>query len=260
MTAKTPKPSAPNLEQSPPRPESKWITELRSGREKPAIRILENERRSPSNEYSLGAVYMWAGDYQAALAHFEGLLTRVKPSSSPGSFEFAMAGAAAWCLGQDKLAVLHWRKGVKARSAIAGANTTTSLMLYALSVLRPDVFSTEEAEQILAMKLAKRWITGWPDPIAEFIVGLSTREQALEKAIERKNSAYYSKLWLLELFTMLKLASSNNRKRVLQKKLAKHIMVENSKYIQNSNFFYFLRNEIFYVIRHQCSADSDESR
>jgi hypothetical protein len=110
---------------------------------------------------------------------------------------------------------------------------------------------------LLAQKLAHRWITGWPDPIAEFIVGLITGTQALEKALDRENPANCNwKTWQLELYKMLKSASSNSgRNPAFQQELARHIAVEHSVYLQGTNFFNFLRNEGFYLARHHCHAD-----
>ena len=173
-----------------------------------------------------------------------------------------MAGAAAWCLGQEALALKHWRNGAKAKRGIAGANTRTPLLLYAASILKPDLFSTVDAEELLAKKLARRWITGWPDPIAEFIVGLTTEAQAWEKALDKKNPANCNwKSWQLQLFKMLKSASSSDSARnpAFQQELARHIAVDHSRYLEGSNFFYFLRNEDFYLARHHCHADPPNS-
>jgi hypothetical protein len=242
-------------------PKPDWIAELKVGRTQQALDMLRKERPSPSNHYSLGAAYMWAGDYQAALVHFDERIRNHRPGTPPGDLDYGMAGAAAWCLGQETLALKHWQKGTKAKRGIAGANTRTLLLLYAVSILKPDVFSTVDAEELLAKKLAHRWITGWPDPIAELIVGLTTEAQAWEKALDRANSANCNwKSWQLELYKMLKSASSDGgRNPAFQQELARHIAVEHSGYLQGKNFFYFLRNEGFYLARHHCHADPPSS-
>jgi tetratricopeptide (TPR) repeat protein len=95
--------------------EDSWIDELRADRTDQALDHLQQQlSTSPlfgSNYFSLGAVYMWSGDYQSAFAHFDKQIREKLPSNSAGDQAFGMAGAAAWCLGDEKLAVKYWRKG-----------------------------------------------------------------------------------------------------------------------------------------------------
>src|SRR5713226_2846285 len=95
-----------------------WIDELRADRINEAVEHLRQELRAsnnyPSNYYSLGAVFMWSGDYKSALAHFEEQIQASLPRNPPGDQAFGMAGSAAWCLGDEKLARKYWRKGITA--------------------------------------------------------------------------------------------------------------------------------------------------
>ena len=154
-----------------------WIDEVGADRIDQALGNLRLQLRSsslfPSNYYSLGAVYMWSGDYKSALAHFDEQIRAGLPRNPAGDAAFAMAGAAAWCLGKEKLAVTYWREGTTPAFAVAGANTRTSLLLYAASVLKPETFSVEAAHELLREKASQWRVENWPGPIAEYIVGAS---------------------------------------------------------------------------------------
>ena len=76
-----------------------WIDELRADRTVQVVdylwRELQTPRLYPSNYYSLGAVYMWSGDYRSALAHFDEQIRAALPLNAPAASTFGMAGAAA---------------------------------------------------------------------------------------------------------------------------------------------------------------------
>lgn len=85
-------------------PSDKWIDDLRADRIDQALDYLRKELQSPSlspsNYYSLGAVYMWAGDYQSAFTHFDNQIRAALPRNPPDDATFGMAGAAAWVSGR----------------------------------------------------------------------------------------------------------------------------------------------------------------
>jgi tetratricopeptide (TPR) repeat protein len=118
-----------------------WTDELRADRIAQVVDYLRKELRAlrsyPSNYYTLGAVYMWSGDYRSALAHFDEQIRAALPLNAPADSTFGMAGAAAWCLGDEKLAIEYWRNGTTAKYAVAGANTRGELLLYVASLLSP---------------------------------------------------------------------------------------------------------------------------
>jgi len=91
---------------------------------------LRRERPSPSNHISLGAVYMWAREFQLAPNHFREQIEANLPRNSPDDLSFGMAAAAAWNLGDQELAAIYWRKGMTAEYAVGGANTRTPLLLF----------------------------------------------------------------------------------------------------------------------------------
>jgi hypothetical protein len=198
---------------------------------------------------------MWAGHFQAALSHFQEQIQAARYSNFPSDLSYGMAGAAAWCLGDQKQAVKYWRKGTKPRYAVGGANTRTSLLLYAAAVLDSEAFSVRKAEELLKEKVGHWRVKHWAGPLAEFVLGTVTEETAREKAaFESTRMCSYkknAKSWQLDFYKLLKeFASGNMDVAVLEKKFQNLLSVEGSEYLDGGNFFYFLRTEEFYIARH----------
>jgi hypothetical protein len=238
-------------------PGDSWIDELRADRIDQAIDHLRQELRTtrlfPSNYYSLGAAYMWSGDYQSAFAHFDEQIRARLPNNPAGDAAFSMAGVAAWCLGDEKLAVKYWRRGTTPGYAVAGANTRTALLLYTASVLKPDTFSAETADKLLREKAGHWRVKNWPGPIAQYILGTASEEEVGQEA------AYHSddptdqnpKSWQFDFYKLLKnSASAINGMLALDNGIQRLLDVKGSGYLAGEKFFDFLRLEEFYLTRH----------
>jgi tetratricopeptide (TPR) repeat protein len=228
-------------------PTDSWIDELRADRIDQALDHLRQELQSPSNYYSLGAVYMWSEDYQSALVHFDEQIRAALPRNPPSDLTFGMAGAAAWCLGDEKLAIEYWRKGTTAGYAVAGANTRTALLLYAASVMKPAAFSTESAEKLLVKK-ANHWrVENWPGPIAQYILGTACEQEV-------RHTDPNPKSWQFDFYKLLKTtASASTEMHKLERGVQNLLNVKGSEYSAGIKFFYFLRLEEFYLARHWLS-------
>lgn len=237
-----------------------WIDELRSDRIAQVVDYLRKELQRPtlypSNYYSLGAVLMWSGDYRSALAHFDEQIRTALPRNMPGDSTFGMAGAAAWCLGDKKLAVKYWRDGTAAKYAVGGANTRTELLLYAASVLSPSTFTVESAEQLLVKKAAHWCVRNWPGPIAQYILGTAFEPEVRLKTPDREGDAAEPnpKSWQLDFYKLLTTATSHEKEIcALEDGLRNLVNVKGSEYLAGMKFFYFLRVEEFYLARHWLS-------
>jgi len=237
-------------------PSDQWIDELRDGRTDDVLNHLRTALRSselyPSNYYSLGAVYMWSGHYQSALTHYEEQIRAKPPRNLPGDAAFGMAGTAAWCLGDEMAAVKYWRKGTSPGYAVAGANSRTSLLLYAASVLKPDRFSAQAADKLLQQKASHWRVKNWPGPIAQYIIGAASEEEVGPKAVFRNGDPAdpNPKSWQFDFYKLLKgCASAANGMHALQSGLPHLLNVKGSEYLAGIKFFYFLRLEEFYLAR-----------
>lgn len=231
---------------------TKWLEELWAGRTALALGLLQEERESPGKLYSLGSVYMWTYEFQMARSYFEKLLD--KPDRS--DFFFGMAGTAAWCTGEKKLATRHWRKGVSAPRTVGGANTRTALLLYAASVLEPGTYSTESAIKILRTRADQWRVRNWPGPIAQLILGKTTEDgarQASRNPIHR--NSLKSAIWKFRFYVLLRqFLSCDMNPSAFREELRRLVAVEGSEYICLENLFYFLRCEELYLARNWCST------
>jgi hypothetical protein len=237
-----------------------WIDELRADRIAQVVDYLRKELQTPhlypSNYYSLGAVYMWSGDYRSALTHFDEQIRAALPRNAPGDSTFGMAGAAAWCLGDERLAIKYWRNGTTAEYAIAGANTRTELLLYAASLLDPGTFPVESAEQLL-IKTASHWrVKNWPGPIAQYILGIASEQEVRQKAVDRESDPAEPNpmSWQFDFYKLLTTAASARKEaHALESGLQNLANVKGSEYLAGIKFFSFLRLEEFYLARHWIS-------
>jgi hypothetical protein len=242
---------------------SDWIDELRADRIGQALDNLRLQLQSPSlfpsNYYSLGAVYMWSGDYKSALAHFDEQIRAGLPRNPAGDAAFAMAGAAAWCLGNEKLAVNYWREGTTPAFAVAGANTRTSLLLYAASVLKPETFSREAADELLRERASQWRVENWPGPIAQYIVGTASEEKVRQKAVSRNSDPTdrNPNSWQFHFYKLLKTSvSAADGIQALESGMEHLLNVKGTAYLDGEKFFYFLRLEEFYIARDWTSKRS----
>ena len=234
-----------------------WIDELRADRTVQVVDYLRRElqapRLYPSNYYSLGAVYMWSGDYQLALAHFDEQIRAALPRNAPGDSTFGMAGAAAWCWGDEKLAIRYWRNGTTAKYAIGGANTRTELLLYTASVLNPATFPVEPAKQLLIKKASHWRVKNWPGPIAQYILGTASEQEVREKAVHREGDPIEPNpmSWQFDFYKLLTNAAfAGKEMRALEIGLQNLVSVKGSEHLAGIKLFYFLRPEEFYLARH----------
>jgi hypothetical protein len=224
------------------------------------VDYLRNELRAlhsyPSNYYTLGAVYMWSGDYRSALAHFDEQIRVALPLNSPADSTFGMAGAAAWCLGDEKLAIEYWRMGTTAKYAVAGANTRTELLLYIAALLAPGTFPIESAQQLLVKKASHWRVKNWPGPIAQYILGTASEQEVRQKAVFRKGDPVEPNpmSWQFDFYKLLATAASAGKEMPALESGFQHLVnVKGSEYLAGIKFFYFLRVEEFYLARHWIS-------
>lgn len=144
---------------------------MHAGATDEALRYLEDAyARDPSASemMELGVAYLWVGSYGAASDHF---ITAVKEQPVVGDAFYAMAGAAAWCLGNPREAIARWTNGLSCGYTDWAGGVTLPLLLFFASVVRSGVFSQREAKEILSRRLSSPLAETWPAGLAEFVLG-----------------------------------------------------------------------------------------
>src|SRR6266478_4273177 len=128
----------------------------------------------------------WISDkprtYAEAWKHFRSI---IETDPRVGDNDYGMAGVAKWCLGEPQEAVSQWRAGLKAEYARSGVTVRMGLLLYFVSVVRPEVFDQDEAKRLLLEKADDPRIRDWPGPIAKLILR-QISEVSFKKAVKAK--------------------------------------------------------------------------
>ena len=234
----------------------KWHDYLREGLVDQALTEarLEHPKNRAKMTLSIGAIYMWSRKYRSALDVFEEAI-KSPPGERAGGVadvDHGMAGTASWCLEQSGLALDHWRRGMNTPYAIAGANTRTALLLYTASILAPELLSRETAEQLLVEKSHEWNFKHWPGPIAAFVLGTISQEEAMERgSVRNRGTLGATAHWQLKFYGMMRAAAAGKLDAVnLEKEMRLALGKPVQPCLEGREFFYFLRCEEFYLARH----------
>jgi lipoprotein NlpI len=142
---------------------------LKAGAKDEALRHLKEgylKEGTPTHIMRLGVAYLWTEDYLSAWKHFIEVNERYPKYADRF---YAMAGAAQWCLEKPQEAVKAWREGLDCQYTDS-ARVSLPLILYFASVVKPDVFSADEANRLLTDRAKSNRIQKWPGPITQFLL------------------------------------------------------------------------------------------
>jgi hypothetical protein len=112
---------------------------------------------------------------------------------------FEIAGIAKWCMGKPTVAVEHWKAGMKAQYGDAAGAARVRLLLFAASILRPDVMSQSQARRLLEKKRNHRRINNWPGPLVRLCLG----EQGIDVGCETESAINKCREWEIAFYESL---------------------------------------------------------
>ena len=144
---------------------------LRSGRPDEALRQLRDacDQVDGSSEIiELGVAHLWVENYSAAWENFRAANERY-PNKISTFYEFA--GVAKLCLGELDAAVDEWRMGLSCEYADSAGGARLPLLLFVVSILKPEVIGRTDAEKLLADRADDRRVRNWPGPVVQFVLG-----------------------------------------------------------------------------------------
>src|SRR5215831_13667059 len=127
---------------------SAWDS-LRSGDSKQGIFRLRQsyaQHPTPSQIMEMGVAFLWTGDYQAAMEHFE---HAIKSNRLASAKYYGMAGVSYWCMAQPGAAVRTWHAGLDSHFTEGASGVHLPLLLLSASILRAGIFPRGEAVEIL---------------------------------------------------------------------------------------------------------------
>lgn len=177
---------------------------LRAGNAKKGFALIKRRHAkegTPSDIISLGAAYLWLGEYQSAWDHFHAA-NQAYPRQL--SDFYGMAGVAKWCLGDHTEAVRQWRTGLDAHYADAnGLGIKLPLLLFFASVVQSNVIKRSLVEELLVKKTKDTRSYEWPGAIARCIVGLTNESDLLSQCEVKDKSEAGDRKWLFGFYTAL---------------------------------------------------------
>ena len=169
---------------------------------------------------------------------------------------FGMAGVAKWCLGEPKEAVSIWRAGLKPKYSNS-RELGLPLLLFFASVLEPETFDKNLAEQLLVEKKKYR-LEDWPVPLAKLLRGqLSEDEFKIHlKGVNDRDTR--SRLCQTNFYaTVLQLSHSKNIS-AFREAMRKSTDTSQSEWLVEEYFVSRLWHAEFFLARHEGNLSADQ--
>jgi hypothetical protein len=159
---------------------------------------LAQYRRDPDlgNSRTLGFTYLLLEDYSAAWELCQLALNNLRWTSS---CLFEIAGIAKWCMGDPAAAVERWKAGMGAQYGDAAGGARVRLLLFAASVLKPNVISRSQARKLLEKKRNQKRIDRWPG----HLVRLCLDEEGIDFEFEQARSSLQGRKWEIAFYSAL---------------------------------------------------------
>ncbi len=177
------------------------------------IEYSKSPRNSRARLWYMAAL-LWTGDYKSVSEELErvitvGLFSTHQPG---GEKDYALMGAARWCLGDYQTAVQIWNQGVNACGCTFGCCVQTLMLLNVASTVKPGVCCNVELRDIMLRRTANPRVRGWLGDLARYsadIITLADMARSLraeEEAAVANNSESVEKYanWMLAFYQSLK--------------------------------------------------------
>ncbi|HSZ62833.1 MAG TPA: hypothetical protein VK828_13605 [Terriglobales bacterium] len=217
----------------------------------------EGYARDPSASHimRLGVGYLWTEKYQAAWEHFQYAMQR-DPFTTARFF--GMAGAAKWCVEEPDAAVRFWESGLDSQFADGAGGVHLPLLLWVASILRPNVFSRSDANQLLERKVKDPRVKNWPGALAQFALH-QIDEKTLEERSTQGNSRETapSRDWLIAFYRrVLDLYRGDLNPKEFKGLMQRMTDTSAPRWSEERSLLSLLWNEEFFIARHEASIPS----
>jgi len=204
----------------------------------------------------LAEALLWTGKYVAAVDHLKEAIKRDEQFQAGSEEDFALLGAAEWCLGNYTSAVKAWQAGLKAPGSIRGCRTHCPLLLLLATILRPGIIARGKVETVLLQRVNSPRTRQWPGALAWYALGLID-ESALEAtwySFPPRNVRLVGPdaEWIKEFYEAA-LALEDGKVTIADFRSRLRLLEKNSKaeLLELNNFIYFTYNAECYIGRHE---------
>jgi tetratricopeptide (TPR) repeat protein len=153
-------------------------------------------KRTPSTPTGLGIAYLWLERYATAWEHYQDAI-ETYPYTMDGFYK--EAGVAKWCLNEPEIAIQQWQLGLRATYTEGAGGVSSALLLFAASILRPEVIARKTAEQFLTKKVQSKspFAKNWPSHLGKFMLSLIDEEALREACVGVNELDTNSRNWIV---------------------------------------------------------------
>lgn len=206
--------------------------------------------RSGSTIMELGIAHLWLRQYQQAEVHFQEAISSFPQA---GDAFYGMAGAANWCLGQPKEAVLKWHRGLVAKyNRASGLGVRMPLLLYFASRADPGLVDEKVVKQLLIEKTTDPRIVNWPGPIAQILLDQIKEDDLRSQLRSCCIEDMQNREWLAKFYKNLAKCNKNERSAL---SVAMGELNERDLDLATENVFLArIWNEEFFLARFEAEA------
>ena len=129
---------------------------------------------------------------------------------------YQLAGAAKWCLQDRRRAVDEWIVGCDCNGTDGARGASSPLLLFAASVLAPDVFLPSEAERIMSARAETAWLNNWPGPVLEFALRRTDEETLRKNCVGVNELDTAERIWYTDFYLGIRAKADGERSRYME--------------------------------------------
>ncbi|HVM62917.1 MAG TPA: hypothetical protein VMV72_18795 [Verrucomicrobiae bacterium] len=216
------------------------------------VRQAYTQKPCGSEIMQLGIALLWLGRYVEAWEHYRGAI-REYPRASDG--DYGMAGVAKWCLGEQRDAVSEWNLGLRAKYERAGLGVKMPLLLYFASVIRPDLYASDDAKKVMLEKTKNRRIKWFPGPILQWILGQISEDELRQRCQGRHEPDLRNNLWQVEFYRSL-MTYEKGEVLLFRESMSKLSDIHQPEWQSETVLLDRIWCEEFFLARHEAQLDS----
>jgi lipoprotein NlpI len=201
-----------------------------------------------SQTMRLGVAYLWVESYEAAWAHFKHAIDTYPRTMS--SF-YGMAGVAKWCLDEPDEAINQWRAGLVAQyTDTAGLGLKLPLLLFFVSVVKPEQASRAEVMKLLEERAGDARAKYWPGPLVKFILGQIDESETRAQCNGRSESETSGHLWLADFYQGIR-ELEHGKVAKYQESMKRIIDMSLQEWLDEKFFLGRMWSEEYFLARHE---------
>ena len=164
------------------------------------------------------------------------------------------AGVAKWCLNEPEIAIQQWQLGLRATYTEGAGGVSSALLLFAASILRPEVIPRKTAEQFLTKKVQSKspFAKNWPSHLGKFMLSLIDEEALREACVGVNELDTNSRNWIVPFYRdILSCANGKIPQNKLRERMRKRGTILHPETAERQRVLSILWKPEFFIARHE---------